>query len=71
MDPISKEDMERLLKDKDGNINPFHYDMWSMGMNFSKDVMYMYSGHFGDTHLGGYFINTKTGERQRLVIYEK
>ena len=68
MSPIPKEDMERLPKNSEGDINPFHYDLFSMGMNFSKDVMFMYAGHFGDNFREGYFVNTKTGERQKLVI---
>lgn len=68
MDPIPQEQMDRMSKDQEGNINPFHYDLFSMGMNFAKDIMFMYGGHFGDDFRGGYFVNTKTGERQGLVF---
>lgn len=67
MEPVPKEDMDRLHKDKKGNINPFQYDMWNMGRRFSKDIYFMFRSHDTEEYRGGYFINTKTGARQRLV----
>lgn len=47
-------------------INPFHFDFYHMGQNFSKHVMIMMANH--DTEPAKYMIliNVKTGERVRI-----
>ena len=49
-------------------INPFHHDAFNMGRAFSKDIMFMFDSHDTEEYGSGYFINTKTGQRQRLII---
>jgi hypothetical protein len=52
------------------NINPFHHDAYHMGMSFSKNVLIMMANH--DTESAKYMIliNTKTGERVKLLFPE-
>ncbi len=60
--------IEGLHLDKDGNFNPFTIDMFSSGRPFSKDVYLMFRSAGEEELSEGYFINTKTGERQRIVL---
>ena len=64
MKPINVNDYHKDVK---GNINPFHTDSYSMGRKISKDIFMMYTSHDTEEFDSAYYINTKTGERQRMV----
>jgi hypothetical protein len=68
MEPISQEIIDQYPKNSDGTFNPFHIDSFSMGRQFCKDIYFMYSQHKDQDYRSGYFVNVRTGERQRLVI---
>jgi hypothetical protein len=69
MEPVPKEWLENHI-DEDGTFNPFHYDLFNMGKQFSKDIYFMCRHHDSENYQSGYFVNVRTGERQRLVAIE-
>jgi hypothetical protein len=50
-------------RDKEGNINPFHYDAYHMGEDFSRTVMLMFPNHKPEKTEYLILVNKKTGER--------
>jgi hypothetical protein len=66
MEPIDPQWVKENIGE-DGTFNPFRYDLWNMGREFSKDIYFMYSSHASEEYRDGYFVNVRTGERQRLV----
>ena len=67
MEPLNK---SLYTKDKNGKLNPMNVDSYSMGRPVSEDIMMMVDFHTDQPFENCYFVNTKTGERQRL-IYSK
>ena len=67
MKPVDKSFLENCSRNKDGNFNPFHYDLFNMGRRFDKDTYFMFRSHDTEEYTEGYFINVKTGERQKLI----
>ncbi len=65
--PIEKEWLDNCYRDKEGNFNPFHYDLYNMGRRFDKDTFFMFRSHDTEDYTSGYFVNVKTGERQQLI----
>lgn len=65
MEPV---DVSRYPKDSKGCINAFQADMWPMGQALAKDHMLMYDFHNTEPFRYCYIINTRTGERQQLII---
>ena len=51
-----------------GKINPFQIDLYSMGHQLSKNMFMMYDFHTDDDWNNAYFINTRTGDRQRIIL---
>jgi hypothetical protein len=68
MEPI---DIADYIKDKNGRVNPFSVDAFSMGNQISDDIWMMTYSHSDEPFKDCYFINTKTGERQTLKLKEK
>lgn len=67
MASINKEVLDKVYRDKDGRFSPFTLDAFSMGRRISSDVYMMFDSHNSEPFNNCYFINTITGERQRLV----
>lgn len=49
-------------------INPFHYDMISMGTQLSSELYLMHYNHPGTPLKGAYLVNVNTGECNKLVL---
>jgi hypothetical protein len=51
--------------------NPFHHDLFNMGQQIGKDLMLMFSNHSDEECKYLILVNTKTGERTKIVIEEE
>ena len=49
-----------------GQINPFHWDAYHMGMQFGKNVMIMMANHAGEPAQYMILVNMRTGERVKI-----
>ena len=67
MESVDSDFLKNCSRNKDGEFNPFHYDLFNMGKRFDKDHFIMFRSHSTETFTTGYIVNVKTGERQRLV----
>lgn len=52
-------------------INPFHYDLYHMGQDFSKGTMIMYANHDNEPGEFMILVNKRTGDRMRIRFPEK
>ena len=57
-------------RDEDGCINPFLYDDYHMGLDFSKGTMIMMANHPSENGEYMILVNKRTGERKRILFPE-
>lgn len=52
------------------NSNPYNHDLYHMGRDIGTDLMMMFANHSSEKMEYFILVNTKTGERTKVVIGE-